>query len=365
MAEQKVYSNDLVGVRESIVDELKLLNPLQAPMISLVGFGSSIGNVEHVWFEDEMFGQDAAIATAAAVDATTLKVADVEPFRVGHVLKIDEELVLVSAVNVGAKELTVTRGFAGTSAAAITVGTKAEVMFTEGDEGQEARTSRYKPRKRVSNITQIFDDSVKLSGTAMAVNQYGIDNLYESEKQKKQLELTLQLEKAIINGIRYENGTKRMMRGIRSFIETNVQDAAGEAISPAMLTEAFQSIFEKGGMESGGNFVIVVGAKQKVAISNLDSEKVRLTQEQNSRGVVVDHIATDFGSAEVVLNNNLQGDEVLVIDANRIAIRPLVGREFAHTYLGIKGDYMEGMILGEYSLEFFQEKAHARIKNLG
>jgi hypothetical protein len=361
----KVYTNDLIGKKESVVDELKLLNPHQTPMLSMVGFGQDVGNVEHVWFEDEMFGDKSA--TAAAIDdaAATIKVVDVEPFRENHVIKVGEELMLVTSINVGNKELSVIRAFAGTQAAGAAQGDKVEVMFVEGDEGRDARDARYKPRKRVSNLTQIFDDSVELSGTAMAVNQYGIDDLYESEKQKKQLELALQLEKAIINGIRYETGTKRMMRGIRSFIETNVQDAAGAPISTDMLTKSLQDIFEKGGMETGGNFVVVVPAKQKVAISKLDGDKTRITQGENSRGVVVDKVVTDFGEAEIALNNNLQSDEILVIDTNRIAIRPLKGREFAHTYLGIQGDYMRGMLVGEYTLEFYQEKAHARIKNLG
>ncbi|WP_176526295.1 SU10 major capsid protein, partial [Bacillus cereus] len=102
-----------------------------------------------------------------------------------------------------------------------------EAMFVEGVEGADARDARYKPRKRVSNITQIFDESVELTGTAMAVAQLGVDNEYEKEKQKKQVELALQLEKAVINGIRYEQGQKRMMRGIRSFIESNVQNVGG------------------------------------------------------------------------------------------------------------------------------------------
>jgi hypothetical protein len=360
----KVYSTDLIGVKESVVDELLILNPHQTPMLSLVGFGTPVTNVEHVWFEDEMFGDESTVNGAVTNSATDIVVHDVEPFRVGHVVKVGEELMLVTAINAGAKTLTVVRGHAGTTAAAISDGAKIEVLFTEGQEGADARSARYKPRKRVSNLTQIFDDTVEISGTAMAINQYGIDDLYESEKQKKQLELALQLEKAVINGIRYESGTKRMMRGVRSFIETNVIDAAGQPINADMITQAFQAIYEKGGMESGGQYVVMVPAKQKVAISKLHSDKLRITQEENVRGMVVDKLVNDFGSAEIVLNNNLEPNEIFILDVNRISIRPLQGREFSHTYLGIQGDYMRGMLVGEYTLEFLQEKAHARIKNL-
>lgn len=359
----KTYSTELIGKKESVVDEFLLLNPYQTPMLSLVGFGESVTNVEHVWFEDEMYATESAASAAALVDATTVSVEDAEAFRVGHVAKIDEELLLVTAVN--GKDLTVQRGYAGTTAAAVEAGDKVEVMFVEGDEGQDAREARYKPRARKSNLTQIFDDSVELTGTAMAVNQHGVDSEYEKEKQKKQLELGLQLEKAVINGIKYENGSKRLMGGIRSFIKTNVQDAGGAAIDDAKLVEAFKSIFEKGGFNQGGTYKIIVGAKQKVAISNMQKADIRIDRQDNGRGQVVDHYISDFGAAEIVLNNNLADDEVLVVDANRVSIRPLQGREFSHTYMGLQGDYKRGMLVGEYTLEFFQEAAHARVKNLG
>jgi hypothetical protein len=54
----------------------------------------------------------------------------------------------------------------------------------------------------------------------------------------------------------------------------------------------------------------------------------------------------------------------MIVDTNRMAIRPLVGREFFHKYMGEVGDSTKGMLVGEYTLEFRQEKAHARIKNL-
>lgn len=354
----KVYSNELIGVKESVTDEFLLLNPLQTPMLSLVGFGQAVTNVEHIWFEDAMFAQESTVAKAVDASATEIEVADAEAFRPLQVVRLGDELALVVKVE-GAK-LTVVRGHAGTTPVAVEAGEVIEAMFVEGDEGQDARTARYKPRKRVSNITQIFDDSVKLTGTAMAIAQHGVDNEYEKEKQKKQLELALQLEKAVINGIRYEQGTKRMMRGIRSFIETNVIEG-GEHVTDAELIQAFRAIFEAGGFNAGGNYKIIVGATQKIAISQFDKASIRLTRQDNGRGQVVDHYVSDFGNAEIVLNNNLRSDEILIVDANRIEIRPLTGREFSHTYLGKKGDYMEGMLVGEYTMEFLQESAHARI----
>jgi hypothetical protein len=131
-----------------------------------------------------------------------------------------------------------------------------------------------------------------------------------------------------------------------------------------MINDSLQSIFEKGGFASGGNYKIMVPAKQKRAISGLSTTQIYITQSENTRGVKVDHFVSDFGQFEIVLNNNLAASELMIVDINRMAIRPLVGREFFHKFLGDKGDYTTGTLVGEYTLEFKQEKAHARIKNL-
>jgi hypothetical protein len=359
----KILSGELVGKRESVVDALLLLNEHQTPLINLLGFADPVSQVEHIWFEDEMFADESTVAGAKLVSDTVVTVADAEAFRVGHVVKIAEELLKVTAVN--GNDLTVVRGYAGTTAAAIADGAKIEVQFVEGQEGADARQARYKARKRVSNLTQIFDETVSISGTAAAVSNYGIDDLYDHEKAKKLLELALQLEKAAINGVKYESGDQltRQMGGFRNFIQTNVVNAGG-ALSDTMINDAMQSIYEKGGFANGGMYKIMVGAKQKRAISNFEKSNIRLDRQENGRGQVVDHFVSDFGQAEIVLNNNLAADELIVFDQNRVAIKPLQGREFTHEFLGKKGDFHEGQIVGEYTLQFAQEKAHARIKGL-
>lgn len=355
----KILSGQLIGKRESVADELLLLNPHQTPLIAMLGFGQAVTQVEHNWFEDEMFADESTVTGAAAIDATTVKVADAEPFRAGHIVRIGDELLKVTAVN--GKDLTVTRGYAGTTAAAVTDGATIEVQFVEGAEGADAREGRYKPRVRKSNITQIFDETIEISGTAQAVNNYSIDDLYEYEKQKKQVELALQLEKAAINGIKYENGNVRQMGGIRSLINTNVLDAAGD-LTADKISDAVQAIYSKGGFKSGGQYEIIVSPTLKRKVSAFDKSIVRLNQGEESRGTVVNYLTTDFGEFPVSINDNLRPDEVFVVDKNRVKIKPLQGREFAHEYLGKKGDYLQGMIVGEYVLELFQESAHARIK---
>lgn len=343
----QVFNENLVGKRESVVDELLLLNPHQTPLINLLGFGNPVTQVEFEWYEDEMFPYVGKLAESMTDSVTeNIDVEDSEPFRKDQIIKIDEEMLKVTEVDKSNNQINVERGYADTTATSHDNGETIEVMFVEGEEGQDVRTARYKARTRVSNYTQIFDEAIKISGTAAVVGQYGIEDLYEHEKQKKQLELALQLEKALINGVKYESNQVRMMKGIREFISTNVDDASSSDLDDETLNDAMQDIYEAGGFATGGNYVIMVPAKQKRKISKFDKADIRLERTENTRGQVVDMYVSDFGQAEIVLNNNLKSDEAIIADTNRMAIRPLNEREFFHEYMGKKGDYFEGMLVG-------------------
>jgi hypothetical protein len=357
----KIYDASLIGKKQSVVDEILLLNGHQTPLLSLLGFGEAVTQTTHQWFEDEMVADETTVSGAKLVGDTSVVVVDGSIFRVNDVIKIGEELIKVTAVSTNT--LTIVRAYAGTTASAIADGAKVEFMFSEGVEGADARSARYKARAAKTNKTQIFDDSVEISGTAAAVQQYGISDIYEYEKQKKQLELALQLEKALINGVEYENGQTRQMKGIRQFIQSNVTNVAG-ALTMNAVNDLAQKVYEKGGFATGGDYKVIVGAKQKRNLSALDTNKVQIGRSENARGEVVDTLINDFGEFEIALNNNLAADELLLVDVNRAAIRPLIGREFFHKYMGDKGDYVVGNIVGEYTLEFKQEKAHGRLKGL-
>lgn len=359
----QILSELIVGKKESVTEEFLLLNPHTIPMISMLGFGTPATAVEHVWYEDEMFGSSTKLAKDLDDSATDVEVVDASIFRKDHIVMIGEEFVKVTAVDTSANKLTVERGYVGTEAGAATQGADVEVQYLEGFEGMDAVDARYKPRKRVSNVMQIFTDTVSISGTAQEVAQHGVIDEYTEEKDKIQSDLAVQLERAVINGVKIDDGGRvRKMQGIRNFIKTNVVDLAGADLTAEKISDAVQGIYEAGGFEGGAaGYEIVVGPKLKRVISGFDKHIVRVNQDENTRGTVVNYLTTDFGEFPVSINNNLKADEVLIIDKNRVEIKPLRNREWFHEYLGKKGDYIEGMVVGEYTLELHQEKAHARI----
>lgn len=360
----QISQNLIVGKREDVTENMLLLSPSETPMVDLLGYGEAVTQVEPTWFEDEAYSDKTKATGSALAGGATIAVADGKVFEANYVVKVNDELLLVTAV--AGNDLTVTRGYAGTTAAAVAEGDDVVFQFVEGKEGADARPARFKARTRHTNFTQIFDGTISISGTAAATSQHGIDDLYAYEKAKKEKELALQLEKAVINGVKYEaaNGLVRQMGGIKHFVQTNVFAKAGAAIDGDTINDAFQAIAEKTGQNVGAGYKIIVSPKQKRAISKMDVDKISLDRKDNGRGQVVDYFIGDFGEAEIVVNPNLSADEIFLVDSNRIKIRPLQGRTFTHEFLGKTGDYFTGMIVGEYTIELHEEKAHARIKGL-
>lgn len=359
-----IYTPALIGKKLSVVDELLLLNPLQIPILSLLGgFSKPVSNTQHEWNEDEMYAFASITGGLAATGTTTLNVATGNGilFRVGHIIQMGNEMMKVTAISTDA--LTITRSYAGTSAATYADGTVAKILFTEGVEGAVARAARSKPRVNKFNYTQIIDDTVEVSGSAVEVNQYGLDGLYEYEKQKKLAELAFQLERALLDGIRYQSGNIRQFGGIKYWVTTNVADASAADVSKLMLNNAVQSVANAAGL-SAGRYVFMVSPIQRRKLGTLDAASLLINRQDTGRGETIKTLTTDLGEYPVVANPNMNADEILFLDLNRMKVRPLGSRSFTHEYLGKVGDSYNGLIVGEYTFEFKEEKAHAMIKNL-
>jgi len=362
----QIYSSNLIGVKDSVVDEFLLLSHYMIPLLSILGFGPEVGNTTHEWFEDEMFAKSDVVNNSAVVlvGATTFTVVDGSKFRVGHVVQPagSDELMLITGISTNV--LTVTRGYQGTTAAQFADSIVLHIEWIDGAEGNTARAARYKARTSVTNYTQILDETVEISGTAEAVLQYGIDSEYEKEKQKKLEELAWQLENALINGKKYSSGTNKKMGGIRNFITTNVTNGSSADITMAMVNSMVQDVVDTGGMKTGGRYAFMGHPTQKRMIGKLFDDDVVVPHQDTTRGLTVDALRTDNGTYPIIVNDNLRNNELMFIDLNRISVKALRTRNWAHTFMGKTGDKTTGMIVGEFTLQFEQEKAHSRLYGL-
>lgn len=311
-------------------------------------------------------------------DATSLTVANGGRFQVGDMVRPGNSTEVMQVTAVAGNVLTVVRRYGGTAAFTLTNGVKLTILGNAALEGADASAARFTSRVRRQNFTQIFTATVEVTGTMQAVRQHGVKDELDYQKQERLRELLRDLENCVINGTAPSSGqqgsasVRRSMNGIVKQISTNQftpgqggfpsGGGAGTDLSETVLNAAMRLAWEQ---SQGRIDTILVGGFQKRRINQFISSTAREYRPGDTRvGEVVSAYESDFGVARVVLSRWVPQDTVLLLDSSRIAVMPLSGRSFQFRPLGAAGDATAGQLVGEYTLEFKNENAHAVVRGL-
>jgi hypothetical protein len=256
-------------------------------------------------------------------------------------------------------------------------------------EGADASYNAQTQPDRLSNKTQIIQDTLSVSGTTDRVAKYGRGKESARLKAKKMVELKKDIEwSAIANGafVTGDATTARQMRGMYGWVATNNElGVAGSPAAPIIssntapvagtlraLTEPLlQSIVLKT-FNSGGKcqtLMVSPQHKQKVStftgnvqrVNDVSSKTVRLQTSFSVYG-------HDFGETKVVPNRVMTGsgaglvNTAYLIDAEQCKLGVL--RPFQSTPLAKVGDADNFQILTEVTLQVNEEKALGAIRDL-
>lgn len=333
-------------------------------------------------FEDALLPNTDAVDDDSLTGPTTLTeftVVHGDRFRAGDQIRLrgKPEIMLVTAV--AGNDLTVTREYGGSSVASVTDGDIIEIIGNAALEGDDAPAARFASRSRLRNYTQIFTAAIEVSGSQLAASTIGVADEMDWQKQERLRELLRDLENSVINGIapaanpQGSASVRRTMNGLLAMIETNILQPGsgeipqGEGDSDNLLTEnvlnaALRSVW---GQSSGRIDTIVCNGFQKRRINSFIAATQRFSMRDTSFKQMVDVYESDFGVCRVVLSRWIPADTILLLDSSRIAVMPLSGRSFHFKPLAATGDAENAQIIGEYTLEFRNENAHAILNGLG
>ncbi|MEX2218352.1 MAG: DUF5309 family protein [Phycisphaerales bacterium] len=368
---------------EDVSDVIGIVSPFETPLLDHLGDAKrpALGTV-HEWIEDTLLpNTDALDQTVYSPDpqnATALTVEHGERFRAGDQVRpgTNPEVFLVTAVS--GNDLTVVRGYGGTAKAVLADGMALTILGHAALEGDDAPAARFTDRARRQNYTQIFTAAVSVSGSMQAARAPGVRDEADYQKQERLRELLRDLENCVINGVApaaapQGSGTvRRTMNGIIQQIQTNIflPDSGGippgggggaDELNEAVLNAAMRLIWEQ---SSAKVDTIVVGGMQKRRINSfIQSARAYSPSDTRFRDLVSVY-ESDFGVCRVVLSRWVPPGHVLLLDSSRIEVMPLAGRSFQYQPLAATGDSVNGMLVGEYTLEFKNENAHGLIKGL-
>ena len=244
-------------------------------------------------------------------------------------------------------------------------------------EGADATATDRDAPERLSNYTQIFQDTFKVSGTLDATNTIGRKEQSKYELQKSMKYLATEQEYAFINNSSAGAGTAstgRTAKGLKGWITTNddyySSYATGNDFSESDLMKMAQDCYDAGGNPS----MLLIPPRQARVIADWDQNS-RVTVNTNAAEktlvMAVMVLETPYGRMKVVIDRfiatttestGVTSDHAFLIDPTRFKVaylRPMKTSELAKT-----GDSRKYQSVVESTLVCHNEEAAAECLHL-
>lgn len=278
------------------------LNPNgEAPLYSLMALmGKEKTDDPRInWYEEildstrlTVNGPLTSVATAFVVDAGALElvVGDLLLVEKTETSTYDNEIVQVATIT-SDTAFTVTRGAAGTTAAAIADNAFLTRIGSAWEEGADSPNVSRKNPTALHNYTQIFKTAVGVTRT-MDQTRLRTGDAYKNDKKRKAFRHSAEIEWALIFGQRFEDLTgsqpKRYMGGLRSFIPAANTFIHTTAPSLDTVTDQIETVFDYDGQGAGNERLVLAGRQ---ALTNLN----KLIKNDSSTRINYDGIVDMFG----------------------------------------------------------------------
>ena len=368
---KNTYSDTTNAVR-IINDVIKLIDPVQTPLIAALGgldaarskFDVRGNGTKVEWLEDAYapLSDVAAQGTTITTNTTTLTVTDASIFQDGHVIKIDSEYMVVSAVDTTNNTVSVySRAYGGTNATHATTST----IYIVGMARLEGDDADYVGLQQVSapyNYTSIFQKALKITGTEDVIDEYGYEDAFAYQANKAMPELLRLVESQIFEGVRAVGTatTPRSFGGLGTFITNNTVDAGG-AIAKTDIDNLAELVRLDGGMP---DLLVMHPSVANDVRALLDSSSfVRMTQENTEFGMqAITRVNTQYGSLRMVESLWCPLARSYMLDSSRVGLYTL--RPFGWHELAKTGDSRKAEVVGELSLLVANDKGHGYISGI-
>jgi hypothetical protein len=364
---------DTANIAIDMSDTLGMISPSDVPLLSLIGkdsLKSPCVATKHEWLEDELRPLDTAIATqgefsgTGAVSTSTVTAGQGVYLRAGDIVKIESELVLIGAITTDTLTIAAGgRGYGGSTAAAHVTLTPMRIIGNVNVQDAAQGASRTTTHTGLFNYTQLYEDTIVVTSTSQAIKKWVEQNEMDAQLMRALKVAWIQWERTLLDGrkVAPSAGVASAMDGILVRIGTNAYAKAGALFVEDFLLQALQDSWAAGGDPD----TVALGAFQKRQANKfLDSQRMT-TRTDRIAGSIVDTYTSDFGTVDIVLDRNMPTDSVLVLDRKRIGFGPLRDHALSAAPVETSTRTKKAMqIIGQYTAETRNEKAHAKITGL-
>lgn len=323
---------------------------------------------EHKWLEGQETPKTKAFSAYAYSSSTgTFTVADSTGWKVGDLFHIlgDSAVLTISAVTSTTIAVTTIVAANGSTLdlSSYTAASGGTLIFDSRPipEGSTSGEEVWKQSISQSNYTQIFRADVDLTGTAIAVGQFGNENNVNVQVQHATDTIIRRMNSALLFGAKVVR-TASVPGSFGGLYYWGTQSgglSCAQVSSPAlkmnMINSAAQLITEAGGTPD----LIVCGAGQGQVISTFMNSQVHIDRESQVIGRNITQFVTSAGgnTLRVFIEPSIPDTDVWVCDSRGFALVPLAGRALHSEPATAPGtDGIRAMIIGEYTAEFKNAK---------
>jgi len=364
------YSDTTPHVRV-ISDVIHMIDPVDTPLLDYLGGLDAARNkfkIKQNGYKIEILEDSysplatESAGTTGATNDTTLtdfSVTDASMFKVGMVLMLQDEYVVVSAVDKAGDTISFyNRTYGGVNSThatdeAITIVGMARLEGADADFGPIVDiTAPY-------NYTSIFEDALKVSGTQQVIDQYGISNEFAYEAGKIVPDKLRLINRMAYHGIRAAGSASapRSAGGLPTFVTNNSVNAGG-AIAKADVDGLMEAIYGDGGNPDVLVLNHAVAGDLKGLIDT--SSFVRVDQDNVKIGMnPISTFSTQYGNIRILMDRHCPVSKAYVLDSAKVGFYQL--RPFGMQSLAVTGDSVKGEVLGEFSFLVANDAAHGWI----
>lgn len=325
------------------------------------------------WLDMRVDATSSDTTAEALAAATTVSVADGSKFRAGMTVspKGSEEVLLVTAVS--GNDLTVTRGFGGTTAADIASGTELTIDSVGREENSLAQNDGIFQPDPVENFFQTMDTAVEFSRRALATIQFGNTNDLAFQVSERIRQLAIQMDRALVRGRKATatigGETVTYTGGLRYYLDQSgaINTDGSGALDLDKINAINAEIVSRGGTAN----TIAVGIKQARVLSalvaaNYSSDRLQnWVADEGSLMMLPSDLPLVGNVNRIVVDTNLADDELVIMDSSMISVVPMASgnanadgawRTVDATQNGQDGQRTR--IIGDFAMEIRQSKTH-------
>lgn len=334
------------------------------------------------WLDMAVGADGDTVNGAVLAAATTLVVDDGSKFRAGMSISVagSDEVMIVTAVS--GNNLTVTRGYGGTTAANIADNAVVTINGVAREENSlSAFDGIYQPIT-MENFFQTMDTAIDFSRRALATAQWGNTNDIAFQVSERMRQLSIQMDRSLIKGRKgsftLSGKTITTMGGMQYYTDQAGAikvDNSGAALTLDQINAINAEIVARGGRAN----TVAVGiakARKLHALVSAEYSSQRLGDWEADAGSIL-RLPSDLplvgNVTNIVVDTNLNDNELYIYDSSMLSIVPMAagnanasGNWTTKDATAVGQDGQSVRVIGDFSIIVRNSKSHmARLYNIG